>query len=101
MKKSNKKNENDEVISGRYGKGKISLESDDTKFGIEVFVERGRLLEFDERGEGHGFGVEVTDADLFGGIVLLRLLFHFFTLVRRHTFSLGILCIVFGLFPAA
>jgi hypothetical protein len=89
------------VISGRDGKCKISLELDDAKFGIEVFVERGRVLEFDERGEGHGFGVEVTDADLFAGIVLLRLLSRLFIFVPRRTFSLRILCIVFGLFPAA
>jgi hypothetical protein len=50
----------------RSEKSGLSLELNDAQFGIEVLMERGRVGEFDVWSDGHGFGVEVLDGELFG-----------------------------------
>ncbi len=53
-------------------KSGLSLYLNDAQFGVEVLMERGRVGEFDERSDGHDFGVEVLDGELFGRLILVN-----------------------------
>lgn len=101
--KTNMKRWKDEVISDevRNEKSELSLDLNDAHFGVEVLLERGRVGEFDEWSDGHDFGVEVLDGELFGRLILVDWLFGGFAFLLGHSVRLWMLIVVVGLFPAA